>query len=84
MKKFKLKSTLNEFESKEIDEIYIGYFTEQGFKKCRFKTKRIDKNNNGIDNFWFPVYVKKWEWLKKGTEGLEHHLPKKQRLEIKR
>lgn len=64
MKKLKLKrlSHITEQSLARENEIFIGYFSLDDFKKMKYCSKRLDKSLyvKGID--WFAVYINKLEW----------------------
>jgi len=85
MKKHNLKENkkiITEWDYSEQDELYIGYFTIGEFEKCRYKTKRISRVFC-FNKKWFPVYVKKWEWISgHNPKWFPHYLPKRYKLEM--
>lgn len=83
MKKHDLKENkkiITEWDYAEQDEVYVGYFTIEQFKEYKYKTKRMSKIFC-FNKIWFPVYVKKWEWIgDSDPKWFPHYLPKRYKL----
>jgi hypothetical protein len=72
---------ITEWDYIQQDELYIGYMTIEKFKKYKYKTKRMMKNLFHLNRKWFPVYVKKWEWIRGfDPKWFPHYLPKRYNL----